>query len=128
MTPAAWPPAQRRGRAALSRRRGPYPERNSVLSSEAAEFREVLLRVDEPRLESQRLLKLIGRFLELPLRGKRNSQVVVGFGGMRHELESHGELIARVPEHACLQQHTAQIVAGRAVTGIELHRAAQMLN
>ena len=95
---------------------------------EASKLREIPLRLDEPGLELQRLLKLTDGFGDLALRRKRDAEVVVGFGRVRHQLKSHLKLIGRFLEHFALQQGAAQIIAGRAVTRIEMDRAAQMLD
>src|SRR5258705_7009202 len=97
-------------------------------TSISAELREILLRVDERRLDLERLLKLIDGPLDLPQRRERNAQVVVRLGRVRHQLKRRAELFGRFREPSGLQKDAAQIVLGFSVTRIEPHRAAKMIN
>src|SRR5258705_12322163 len=67
-------------------------------TSISAELREILLRVDERRLDLERLLKLIDGPLDLPQRRERNAQVVVRLGRVRHQLKCRTELFGRFRE------------------------------
>src|SRR2546426_11520336 len=88
--------------------------------------RQVAPSLHRPGIQSQRLLPLIDRFVQLALQGERGAQAAVRVDGIRQQPQRRAELIGRIRELTAIEEEAGQIVARHTVVRVELHRLAQV--
>ena len=87
---------------------------------------QIALRVAEPGLETQGLLELLDRFVQLSLRAERDAQVVVRFGVVGPLSNDRAKHPHRIVDASVLQQQGAEIVSRLRIGGIDLERPLKM--
>ena len=87
---------------------------------------EIPSRLGRLRVDGQRPLKGVNRFVQLLLDRERSAQTVERLDGIRHQAHSRAQLRDGVVELFGLKEETAQIEVDLTVVGIELHGSAKV--